>query len=808
MNRKLTRALLLLFLLLATVVNASELETEVKSVDEPVKEVAFIKVSDISESSVQTSLNLKTIREVTLKTKELKEIHESIPGYIDSIEIILNDSQYEDLESLNIRKLQQLRNELLIYLKSLTKWSSILRSNIEVYDKNKILLLSEDELWIQTKINADTQSAPEAILEQISSVNTEIEELKKSTKLDYDHTLTDLNSLTTNIIRIKDVIEKLKKNEIASSNQVFHQNTLPLFESFSDTPFSFMKYIEAIYETIFQRFNEAKHYFQTQLNQVYIFLVSSLLLSLFVFYFNYLYIRKKLFVKEESSYKKDFYFMKIPLTTIVMLLSLLVVTIFADSPKSVVQFVLLLILLPVFRILQTMIEKGQERYLYSFLFLYFLQLIHTNSTGYEIEGRVFGIILSIALVTYMFILMRARVLESFVNKFIGSFAYKILTLFILLCIVSIVSNIYGGVLLSYRINNGIFLSIYSALIFYTFYIVLTGYVIVIFRRRISSSLHMLDIYSAKIEHTTINIIKIIMFLWWLKIVAEQVSLYLYLINLKDKILTLSWEIASTTISVSSIVDFILIIFGTWVVSKVLITVLNVEIFARFTMPRGMPTAITTTLNYIIVITGGIIALSSLGVTPEQFTLVFGALGVGIGFGLRNIIANFVSGIIMVFERPVQIGDTIELNNTMGSVQSIGARSSTIKTFDGSEVIIPNADFIAKEITNWTLSDEFRRKTVVFKVDYNSDVEEVLSIMKTTAVNHPDVLKEPEPLAVFKGFGENYLEFKLYFWLSENLIVAQSEVSIGIYRALKKAGIKMPMPKQEMYIKNSDEEEVL
>ncbi len=133
---------------------------------------------------------------------------------------------------------------------------------------------------------------------------------------------------------------------------------------------------------------------------------------------------------------------------------------------------------------------------------------------------------------------------------------------------------------------------------------------------------------------------------------------------------------------------------------------------------------------------------------------------------------------------------------MGNIIGIGARSSTIKTFDGSEVIIPNADFIAKEITNWTLSDERRRKVLIFKVDFDSDIDEVMEIMKKIAISHPNVLKEPAPMSAFLGFGDYYLEFKLYFWLTENLIGAQSDIAIGIYKELKKTGIKMPLPKQE------------
>jgi small-conductance mechanosensitive channel len=294
---------------------------------------------------------------------------------------------------------------------------------------------------------------------------------------------------------------------------------------------------------------------------------------------------------------------------------------------------------------------------------------------------------------------------------------------------------------------------------------------------------------------TIIFVKLFMFAWWLLIVSKTIGVYKYFAEVKKSLMSLAWQVGETTISIASIFDFFIIIFGTWFFVKLVNIILQVEIFSRFKFPRGFPTAITTVLNYTIVISGGMIALMSLGVTTEQFTLVFGALGVGIGFGLRNIIANFISGIIMVFERPIQIGDTIEINNILGKVQAIGTRSSTIKTFDGSEVIIPNADFIAKDITNWTLSDERRRKTLSFKVALESDIDEVLKIMKSVAVSHKDVLKDPQPLAVFVSFGEYYLEFKLYFWLDENLIVAPSDIVKGVYILLKEKNIQMPIPKQ-------------
>ena len=297
-------------------------------------------------------------------------------------------------------------------------------------------------------------------------------------------------------------------------------------------------------------------------------------------------------------------------------------------------------------------------------------------------------------------------------------------------------------------------------------------------------------------NTSKFLLKLWMFLWMFLTLIRIAGLYNSLISIKNNVLASSWEVGKTVISVQAITDFLLVVFSTWILARFIKIILEVEVFSRFQLPRGVPTAILTTINYFIVITGTILAFSSLGVTTQQFALIIGALGVGIGFGLRNIIANFVSGIIMVFERPVQIGDTIEVNQTMGDVQSIGARSSTIKTFDGAEVIIPNADFIAKEITNWTLSDKQRRKTIEFKTALDNDIDEILDIMRTIALSHKDVLKDPEPMATFQGFGEYYLTFKLYFWLSDNIIEAQSEIAIAVYTELKSSNINMPVPQTE------------
>ena len=769
-----------------------------KSTQTKQEEPTFIAVSDVAEKAIDVTAETKNIQKrIEAEKAKTKDIHEAIEPYVESLSLLLKNPNYQDISSQTLRELQKMQSELSVYLIQLERWGGILKSTVTVYDKNRKILKNNSLLWNQTYTNAVNEKAPDAILESISSITASVDALKKELKNNYDKALTNLQKVTTQVSTLKETNDLLRKSETLAKNQIFYQDKAPLIELYSDQPFSLSAYLGSIKHTVVEKYYEGIGYFQAHSDRFWIFDSVILLVMMFVAYFYYLYRKKKLFVKEESFYKKAFFFLGRPFSIFFILFILSIIAIFSDRPDSIRDILSIIIVIPAIRILQTVSKKEHLKYLYLFFSLYVLFLLDRNAIGYELEGRLFMLFINAALFVCLVSVIAKKVLYAIDYNFVTRMGNYILLFYSLLLLIAMFANMYGSVLLSSRILDGVFETLYASVAFYALYIILTGYVVITLRRRISTASHMLDKYSKNIEHITKMLIKIWMFSWWFLIVVKMLGIEPYLVSFKNDILALSWQVSQTTISVQSIVDFIMIILGTWLLAFLIRTVLEVEVFARLTFPRGVPTAITTVLNYAIIITGTIVAFSSLGVSAQQFALIFGALGVGIGFGLRNIIANFVSGIIMVFERPVQIGDVIEVDKTMGTVQSIGSRASTLKTFDGSEVIIPNADFIAKEITNWTLSNKHRRKTVDFKVDSNSDMELVLKIMEEVALSHPDVLKDPAPLATLQGFGEYYLEFKLYFWLSENLIGAPSDVSIGIFKTLKEAGVKMPVQKTQL-----------
>ncbi|MDP2324391.1 MAG: mechanosensitive ion channel, partial [Gammaproteobacteria bacterium] len=218
---------------------------------------------------------------------------------------------------------------------------------------------------------------------------------------------------------------------------------------------------------------------------------------------------------------------------------------------------------------------------------------------------------------------------------------------------------------------------------------------------------------------------------------------------------------------------------------------------------GAASAASRLIYYALVVAGIMFALAASGVELSKLTLVISALGVGIGFGLQNIVNNFVSGLILAFERPVREGDQITLGTTMGRVSMIGLRATRIRTPEGAEVIVPNASLIASEVTNWTLSDRTRRIDVAVGVDYGSDPAEVQALLLDAIKGQVNVATVPGPMTVFRGFGASSLDFSLLLWATDfdHRFSVETEARTRVLAALRSAGVIIPFPQLDVRVKD-------
>ena len=230
-----------------------------------------------------------------------------------------------------------------------------------------------------------------------------------------------------------------------------------------------------------------------------------------------------------------------------------------------------------------------------------------------------------------------------------------------------------------------------------------------------------------------------------------------------------------------------------------------DLLSRLDMPRGLPSVVGRLTRYLLIALGIIFALAATGIELTSLTILGGALGVGVGFGLQTVVSNFVAGLILAFERPIREGDLIQLQDLTGEVRRIGFRSTVVRTFDGAEVIVPNASLISNDVINWTLSDQQRRLTISVGVAYGTDPARVMGVLLSVPGQFPSVLKTPESVALFTGFGDSALNFELRVWTVdvERFAILRSEVTTAVNNALVAADIEIPFPQRDLHLRSVD-----
>lgn len=270
---------------------------------------------------------------------------------------------------------------------------------------------------------------------------------------------------------------------------------------------------------------------------------------------------------------------------------------------------------------------------------------------------------------------------------------------------------------------------------------------------------------------------------------------------------LGLTIGDRRLSLGIILTSSFLLYVSYSLSRLVQAVLLESVLPRHNVEKGIQLSMTRLLHYGIMLIGFLTALSVLGFSMTNLTILGGALGVGIGFGLQEIVKNFAGGLILLFERPIKVGDTIQVGQELAEVKELGLRATIVQTFDNAEVVVPNSDLITGQVTNWTLGERKVRLRLPVGVAYGSDVEKVLEILLTTAKEHPEILSTPPPNALFMAFGASSLDFELRVFIPEftNRRRVQSELNITINREFADNDIEIPFPQNDLHLRSVDQE---
>jgi small-conductance mechanosensitive channel len=267
-----------------------------------------------------------------------------------------------------------------------------------------------------------------------------------------------------------------------------------------------------------------------------------------------------------------------------------------------------------------------------------------------------------------------------------------------------------------------------------------------------------------------------------------------------------FTLGNTSITLWSLISFLFLTWLLFYLTNKLKNWIVYKILSNSKIELGVRLAVGTIIRYMVLVLGLIIVLQTVGIDLSTLTILAGALGVGIGFGLQNITNNFVSGIIILFERPIKVGDRIQVGDVNGDVVRISMRSTTVVTNDNISVIVPNSEFISSTVVNWSHTDRNVRFNISVGVSYNADPEKVKQILLDVADNEEGVLKSPKPDVLFDEFADSSLNFKLRIWTSTYITtpgLLKSKLYFEIFKKFKEKGIEIPFPQRDLHIKNTE-----
>ncbi len=268
----------------------------------------------------------------------------------------------------------------------------------------------------------------------------------------------------------------------------------------------------------------------------------------------------------------------------------------------------------------------------------------------------------------------------------------------------------------------------------------------------------------------------------------------------------SLQISSYELSLAVILRVALVFYLSLELSWLLQIILDRQLFNRRQYDRGVRDSVKKLLHYMLVLIGFLLAAGVAGFELRNFMVLAGAFGIGIGFGLQEIVNNFISGIILLFERPIKVGDGVLVDTDFGTVRRIGLRSTVIETLDQSELIVPNSQIISQKVTNWTLSTRRVRLVIPIGVAYGSNLELVLKILTEASEQNPDVMSEPKPSPIFVQFGESSLDFELRVWINDvdKRPRVRSELLLSIDQQFREAGVEIPFPQRDLHLRSVSE----
>jgi potassium-dependent mechanosensitive channel len=473
---------------------------------------------------------------------------------------------------------------------------------------------------------------------------------------------------------------------------------------------------------------------------------------------------------------------------------------YPDAPAGILRSAIVATVIPLGRLLPGLLPQKYQRGVFLWVALYVLDFFRYQLPPNWLLSRLMLLTIATGGLIALVLFFRSRRSERSTPGFSARLGLLAVALLTFLFALSVLSNVVGNLSLAdVLVVTPLRITYSAALIFAAAHLV-SAIVALTLQLPAARYLRSVREHSAFLTSRCRTLVRLAAIIVWFLVVLNMTGVLGDVAAAVKAFFQLHWKLGAADISIRDLAAFFGVLFTAILVSRLIRFVLTEEILPRIGLARGVPGAVDVLSRYGIMLLGFFIALAAAGVDFSKVTLLVSALGVGIGFGLQNVVNNFVSGLILVFEHPVQVGDAVEVGTTFGEVRKIGFRASVLRTPDGADVIIPNSELTGSRVINWSLFDRLRRISVSVGAAYGTDPNRVIDILVDTARKHPSVLTYPAPMAVFDRFADSSLSFTLFCWVNiDRFFLTRSELTIAINNAFKEAGIQIPFPQQDVHV---------
>ncbi len=738
-------------------------------------ETALSRIRDIQDNVVSDRTSENVAQRIPTLTREidarLRETR-NIIGQRPAIEIL----------STLRAEWQRLRREVSAFNYDLSSRATDLEHEIDDIDQVQ-------GVWTQTLNAATTSNAPAEVVRRIRQVVGEITEARQAVANDRATTLTTQTRLAAQDSRITDAIALIMRARDRTLTRLFTRDSPPIWGSQVRSPQDLQAESLTSFSTQWKALGA---YLQRQVARtllaIAIFLGAAIVLTWARIH------TRSIAADARASFPESQVF-ELPLAAALLVTFLLARWIYPEAPRLLWAVLGALALIPSVIVLRRVVRPIFSAMLYALIIFYILDQLRTVAAAvHNIPRWLFAVEM---LSSTIFLIWLMRSMPSAPTSIPGELHRTTLyrtAASVALCasILALIGNVFGYLTFANLIGNALLTSAYFAVILRGLIEVLTAIVGLVFTLRPFTLLQVICRNESLLRRRVHRLLQWVAAFLWVTVLLNQLLIREWFFGAIRAALTAELKIGALSLSLGDVIGFVLTVWAAFLISRFVRFLLDEDVYPRVHLKRGLPYAISNTLHYLILLIGFLIGVAALGFDMTKVTILVGAFSVGVGFGLQNIFNNFISGLILLFERPISIGDIIQIGDASGVVERIGIRASIIRSTNGSEVIVPNGQLISDRLTNWTLSNRQHGVELPVAVAQGTDPNRVREILERTAAAHPLVAKDPPPQALVTNLGPNSITVEVRAWTdsSDQWMQVRSELAIAVNAALTAEKIVM------------------